>query len=419
MSDSARQAPAPARAAAALARLSDMWPLQYLASAASVVVAGALAWAISLFVLFPHVSALFLFAVVATAILWGLGPSLFAVVLSIGWSAFFIYPPILDFRVFHPQDLLDLSVFSITAVLAALLAHEVRRRGEEARRGEATMASLYAFSRSLAAIPDPNQLLFAILEHLANALRSPVVLLLPSDGRLVAVASELRDRLLDDAVLAAAERLWRTEPAAPEPPGHDPGLEWRLRLLHSSGRNVAVLAIKDARLLEPEAAPHYLNTMLDHVAAIIERIQLAAAIEDARVEAKTEKLREALLNSISHDLKTPLASILGSATALQSFDRLYDSEARADLAATIREEAERLNQFIGNVLDLTRIRAGEIQPRLEYVELADIVELGIAAHAARAGRPRCGGRAALRSADAPPRSVSHGARARQHPRERR
>jgi two-component system sensor histidine kinase KdpD len=346
----------------------------YAGAAVAVAVAGLAVWAISLLVLLPHVSAVFLFAVVASAIFWGLGPSLFAVVLSVVTSAYFIYPPIYSLQVHDPQDLLDLLIFSVLALVASLLANEVRRRGEEAQRSEAMMASLYTFSRRLAAIADPNQLLFAVLDRFATVLDRPVVLLIPSHGRLAAIASELRDRLLPDDVLAVAERLWRehtAEDSAPE----DAAPGYRLVLLRSGGRNVGVLAIRDGAARSPDAlASGYFNTLLDHAATAIGRAQFASAIEDARVEAKTEKLREALLNSISHDLKTPLASIIGSATALQSFDGLYDSAARADLAATIREEAERLHQFIGNVLDLTRIRAGEIRPRLEYVELSDIVE---------------------------------------------
>lgn len=347
---------------------------RYAASALAVAVAGIAVWAISLLVLLPHASAIFLFAVVASAVLWGLGPSLFAIALSLATSAFFIYPPIYSLRVDAAQDLLDLAVFLVLALLAGSLANEVRRRSEEAQRSEALMASLYTFSRKLAGIADSNQLLFAVLDRFAAVLRRPVVLLVRSEGRLAAIATELRDRLLPDGVLAVAERLIREDASEGSvPKATAPG--YGLILLRSGGRNVAVLAIKDVPGQSPdELESGFFHTLLDHAATAIERAQLATAIEDARVEAKTENLREALLNSISHDLKTPLASIIGAATALQSFDRLYDSAARADLAATIREEAERLHHFIGNVLDLTRIRSGAIHPRLEYVELSDIVE---------------------------------------------
>lgn len=347
---------------------------RYAASAAMVAIAAIAVWGLSLIVLLPHVSAVFLFAVVASAFLWGVGPSLFAVALSLATSAYFIYAPVFSFEVHDPRDQLDLFVFFVLGLLAIVLANEVKRRGEEAQESEAMMASVYTFSRRLACIADSNQLLFAVLDRFAAILRRPVVLLVPSDGRLAAIASEMQDRLLPDDVLAVAERLWHApaadgNPPTAEAPGH------RLLLLRSGGHNVAVLALRQVAGETPASIDSdYFNTLLDHAAAAIERAQLATAIEDARVEAKAEKLREALLNSISHDLKTPLASIIGSATALQSFDRLYDSASRADLAATIREEAERLNQFIGNVVDLTRIRAGEVRPRLEYVDLSDIVQ---------------------------------------------
>jgi two-component system sensor histidine kinase KdpD len=191
----------------------------------------------------------------------------------------------------------------------------------------------------------------------------------------LAVAETAREQPVEREILAAARRLWQTGAAGADATAEPVRGGWRLRLLRSGPRNVAVLAAEtgpDSAL--EQAAPAHLNMLLDHIAATIERVRLAAAIEEARIEAKTEKLREALLNSISHDLKTPLASILGAATALQSFERIDDGAARTDLTATIREEAERLNQFIGNVLDLSRIRAGELRARLEFVELADIVD---------------------------------------------
>ena len=201
---------------------------RYGGAGGTVAVAGLIAAATTVFVPQPRVSVLFLCAVLASAALWGVGPSIFAALLGAAVAAFFFYPPIYNFGVDNPQDLLDLVVFAVAAVLIGTLSDKVRR--------------------------------------------------------------------------------------------------------------------------------------------------IAAVMEEARVRAKTDELREALLNSISHDLKTPLASIIGSATSLQSFGRLYDAKTRADLIATIREEAERLNHFIGNILDLTRIRAGDLSPRFELVELADIVD---------------------------------------------
>jgi len=131
------------------------------------------------------------------------------------------------------------------------------------------------------------------------------------------------------------------------------------------------------------------------VAVLVSRLadgvrQQAREIANARLKRQGEALREALLNSVSHDLQTPLAAILGSASVLESLDERAEPRVRRELSATIREEAERLASYIGNVLDLTRIRSGQIAPRLELVELADIVNGALRRkERALAGRTLC------------------------------
>ncbi|MEX2240587.1 MAG: ATP-binding protein [Burkholderiales bacterium] len=202
-------------------------PLPYLKSALAVAVVGFAAHTLTRFVPLPHVSVLFVAAVIASAALWGLGPSLFAAGLSVAAGSYLFYLPIYSFHVTDPQDIADLAVFVIVAVLTSRLADGVRRQARE--------------------------------------------------------------------------------------------------------------------------------------------------IADARLKAQGEVLREALINSVSHDLQTPVAAILGSATVLEGLDPNGDARVRRELAAAIREEAERLASHIGNVLDLTRVRSGQIAPRLELVELSDII----------------------------------------------
>jgi two-component system sensor histidine kinase KdpD len=201
------------------------------------------------------------------------------------------------------------------------------------------------------------------------------VLILPKDGGTVTLAREQASDVPSEALLAAAARLWRPTTDLMAGATENEVRGWDLRLLRRGERNIAVFAIPNTQAAEGPS--ELLAALIDQAATALDRAQLAAVIEDARVNAKTEELREALLSSISHDLQTPLAAIIGSATSLQSFGRLKLGEAEAELIATIREEGERLHHFIGNILDLTRIRAGEIHPRLEIVELADIVNAAL------------------------------------------
>ncbi|WP_232302456.1 sensor histidine kinase [Elstera litoralis] len=116
-----------------------------------------------------------------------------------------------------------------------------------------------------------------------------------------------------------------------------------------------------------------LNALADQAAIAIERITLAGAVDQARLLAETEKLRGALLTSISHDLRTPLATILGSVTALRSFGERYDAAARDEVLGSVQTEAERLNRFVGNLLDMMRLEAGSLAPKRELLDLAEAV----------------------------------------------
>jgi two-component system, OmpR family, sensor histidine kinase KdpD len=339
--------------------------LAYLKSTLAVAVVGLAAHALTQLVSLPHVSVLFVAAVVVSAVLWGLGPSLFAAVLSFAGGSYFFYSPIFSFRVANPQDIADLAVSVTVAVLTSQLAANVRWQVLEAKRRQAIIAELYAFSERLAASVDMAELNASIVQHLAPVLGRPIHLLLPSGGRLAPAASA------DGAqppgqVLAAAERVMAGGGAALE--------GWRVEPLATAQSVVGVVAARQPGAgVVPAPDPNHAKALLGQAAIAIERARLSAEIADARVKVQGEALREALLNSVSHDLQTPLASILGSATALETLGEHGDQRARRELVATVREEAERLASYIGNVLDLTRIRAGEIAPRLELVELADIV----------------------------------------------
>ena len=342
-----------------------MRPAPYLVSAATVAVVGLAAHALTRFVPLPHVSILFLAAVVATAALWGFGPSVFAAVLSVAAASFFFYSPIFSFRVADPQNIVDLAVFVIVAAFTSRLAASVRARALEAQRQQDTVSRLFAFNERVAASADEGDLHASILEHLAPVLGRPIHLLLPAGGRLVPAAS-LGNDAPPAEVCQAAQRIVGGEVAAV------PG--WRLEPLATARVRAGIVAVQGAvSAIDAE----YARALLTQAALAIERARLRREIADARVKAQGDALREALLNSVSHDLQTPLAAILGSATALETFGEQGEPAARRELVATIREESERLASYIGNVLDLTRIRAGQVAPRLEVVELSDIVNAAL------------------------------------------
>jgi two-component system sensor histidine kinase KdpD len=202
-----------------------------------------------------------------------------------------------------------------------------------------------------------------------------VVLLLPEGDGIGVRAGYPPEDELDEADLAAARWSWEHNRAAGRGADTLPGAR-RLFLPLRTGRGpVGVLGIdrdQPGPLLTPDGR-RLLDALADQVAVAIERITLADDIDRARVLAETERLRAALLTSISHDLRTPLASIIGAMTSLRSYGDAYDKASREELMATIQSEAERLNRFIGNLLDMTRLESGAIQLNPEMIDAGDVI----------------------------------------------
>src|SRR4051812_9400053 len=178
-------------------------------------------------------------------------------------------------------------------------------------------------------------------------LKVNVVLLLP-DGEMVAMpAAYPPEDILDDADLAAAKWCWQHNQPAGRGADTLPGAKRLFLPMHTARGPVGGVGLDSDRpgaLLSPDQRRLF-SALTDQAALAIERINLAVDIERVRVAAETERLRSALLTSISHDLRTPLASVLGSATSLRNYRHTLDEAAQDELIATIQEEAERLNRF--------------------------------------------------------------------------
>jgi len=251
-----------------------------------------------------------------------------------------------------------------------------------ARDRARTTEELFAFSRKLAGIGKLEDLLWATVYQIALMLSVRVVLLLPEAEGIAVRAGYPPEDELDEADLAAARWSWEHNRAAGRGADTLPGAKRLFLPLRTARGPVGVLGIDRDRsgpLLTPDGR-RLLDALSDQVAVAIERITLAEDIDRARVLAETERLRAALLTSISHDLRTPLASIIGAMTSLRSYGDAYDKDSREELMATIQSEAERLNRFIGNLLDMTRLESGNIQLNPEMIDAGEIV--GTAVHRA-------------------------------------
>ena len=353
-------------------------------STALVALAIGLGMALRTVVAAPSISLVFLTSVLVSAAAWGLAPSLFASLLSVLAYNFFFLPPLYTFTIADPENVVALVFFSIAAVIAGNLAASVRAQAVTARTRARTTHDLYQFSRKLAAIGTLDDLLWAAAYQVAVMLKVNVVLLLPEGESLAVRAGYPPEDQLDEADLAAARWTWQHDRPAGRGADTLPGAR-RLFLPLRTGRGpVAVLGIESDRpgpLLTPDQR-RLLDALADQTAVSIERITLAEDVDRARLEAETERLRAALLTSISHDLRTPLASILGAAGSLESYFAQLDEAGRRELLRTIQEEAERMSRFVANLLDMTRLEAGALAPSRESADLGEVVGSALA----RAGK---------------------------------
>ena len=265
--------------------------------------------------------------------------------------------------------------FVIVAVIVSNLTSRVRSQAIAARHRALTMEDLYLFSRKLGGAVSLDDLLQASADQIALMVKVRVCLLLPMDEELILRAASPPGGGFGEAGLAAARWCWQNN--RPAGRGADTLAEstWLFLPMRTSRGVVGVVGLDSDRpgpLLDTEQR-RLLDALLDQSALAIERINLAQDVDRARLTAETDRLRSALLTSISHDLRTPLASILGAATSLKTQPENLDEAAKREMIGTIQEEAERLNRFIGNLLDMTRIESGAIAAHTSMVDLSEIV----------------------------------------------
>lgn len=349
----------------------------YIGTALMVALATGLGRVLVAVVDIPNISLVYLTAVLWSAVRYGLGASIFASIASTLAYNFFFIEPIYTFTIADPSQVLALIFFCLAAVMTSTLTARERRYSLSASEQSRTTAELFAFSRKLAGIRKLDTLTAATAAQVANMLKVDAILMLPNPatGALVQMASAPAGSVLDEADLAAA--TWCRDHNQATGRGTDtlPGARRLFLPLRTGQGRVGVIGVSrntpNFLLTPPER--RLLDALADLAAIAAERIRLAKDVDQARMLAETEKLRGSLLTSISHDLRTPLASIIGSLASLRGYGKLYDDATREEMLATAQDEAERLNRYVANLLDMTRLDAGALVPRQEPADLHDLV----------------------------------------------
>ncbi|WP_152609929.1 sensor histidine kinase KdpD [Geobacter sp. OR-1] len=322
----------------------------------------------------------YLLAVVVASVRLGRKPAIATAFFGVLAFDFFFVPPRLTFVVADTQYLLTfLGLFVVGVVISSLVAR-ARERAEAMRTREVQTASLYYLSRDLAASVDTDAVLKAVVRNVEEALNAQVVIFLPEGERLdiMAASDELTLDIKEQAVA-----------------------DWAFRNNHQAGRatdtlvsaNLIYLPLQTTTgvlgvmgvLMQREQDYHaqdnrrLLEAFATQAAMAMERIRFSRQAEQAQILQARENLERALLNSISHDLRTPLSSVTGVLTCLKDEGEHLSDHARQELLDNACNEAERLNRFVGNLLDMTRIEAGAVRLNREPCDVQDLVGCALAA----------------------------------------
>ena len=334
---------------------------------------------VTTFVRVHHVSSAYLIPVLIAAIRLDTFAAIVAAAGGIAASAFFFYPPLYDFRVSDPTQLLDLSLFIVVATVTGRLAATARTHAMRAEEREAQMRALYAFSRRLAVATDAAQIYSAIQHHLSSIIGRRVVY-------FEAGAAPSATRGADDGVPEMVRRA--VDGLAPEQGSRSGvwvedgsnGSLWLVRAVSPRNAAFGSVAIDLGRSSQHDqsSTQDRIDAVLADASAILERLDVARAIGEVKLRAEAETLRAALMGSVSHGLRTPLASIMGSASILVRAPAVSREPQLAELAGIVRDEAERLNSDIQRLLDASRISSAGVRPHLAWADVADIVNAAIA-----------------------------------------
>jgi two-component system sensor histidine kinase KdpD len=350
-------------------------PRPYGAALIAVTIALALAELIQAWIGATNSDLVFLTAVVAVAVRFGLWPSLFASVASALAYNFFFLPPIYTFTIADPHNVTAFGFFTLVAVIVSSVAARGRNQAVATMERARTTESLYAFSRKLAGAGTLDDVVWATAYQTALMLKVRVVLLLPERGTIAVKTGYPPEDILDDADIAAAKWAWENNHVAGRGSDTLPGAKRLFLPMHTGRGAIGVMGIdsdKPGPLLTPDQR-RLLDALADQGALAIERVRLVEEMDRVERNAETERLRSALLTSISHDLKTPLAAVLGSAGTLRDLAEKLSAGEKAELLGTIIDESERLNRFIANLLDMTKLESGAIAPNVALHDLGEIV----------------------------------------------
>lgn len=321
----------------------------------------------------------YLLAVVIAAIYLGRGPAILASFLGVLAFDFLFVQPHFTFAVTDTQYIITFIGLFLVGLVISQLAARASEQAEAAREREAETAELYDLSRDLASASDLDSILYALQKHLEQTFGRTVAVFLADENRMkVHVVSE--NMQLNEEEMAVADWVYRHAEPAGRHTSTLPAAQYRYLPLKTSKGVVGVLGIGKPKTTDIDLTPaqrRLMESFANQGAQAIERALLEEQNRQIALLQSAEKLQNALLNSISHDLRTPLVSITGALSALDENYIELDEPVRSTLLENARGEADRLNRLVGNLLNMTRIESGAIKLHLEPGDVQDLIGTAI------------------------------------------
>jgi two-component system sensor histidine kinase KdpD len=347
----------------------------YAQAVAAVVVCTGLNWLMYPYFGVTNLIMVYLLGVAVVAARFGPGPSIVASILGVAAFDFFFIEPYLTFAVSDTQYILTFAIMSMIALLISGLTGRLHQQADASRQRERRSAMLYSMSRDLAARRKVADLVTAALQHLREVFASHVAMFLPDQtGRLILQRHEQVFFELDPKESGVAQ--WVFDHGRQAGLGTDTlpssgALYWPLQGSQSPIGVLAIRPVQAGRRFDPEEL-HLLETFANQIASAIERARLAKESHLAQVQAETERTRNAILSTVSHDLRTPLAAITGAASTFLNSTAGNDASKRG-LVKGIYDEANRLDRLVRNLLDMTRLEAGAVDLHTEWHPVDEVV----------------------------------------------
>jgi two-component system sensor histidine kinase KdpD len=362
------------------------WRIGYLWAVVATAICTAIAWLMLSGFDLANLIMVYLLGVVVVAARYGRGPSVLSSFLSVVLFDFCFVPPRFSFAVSDSQYLVTFAVMLLVALVISRMTASTHHQAKIAGHRERRIASLYAMSRELAATRGEENILRIAVKHVAEVFEAQAVILLPDEtGRIVYPVSEGVTQSCHGSDLSVAQWVYDHAQMAGQGTDTLPGGDMVYIPLNAASGMIGVLALlplNPARIALPEQQ-RLLETFTSQIAQALERVKLAAEAHSTQLKMETEQLRNTLLSAISHDLRTPLAAIVGASSGLVRDGDKLDNHARHELSLTIYDEAIRMAGLANNLLDMARLEAGAVVLNRQWQPLEEVIGGALAGLTAR------------------------------------